>query len=119
MPMALAGNVEDQARSAPATKLVSIPANPAPEGVTTGMLRTPDKVSIRYARWEPPRGRKGTVVIFQGRTEFIEKYFEVVHDLRARGFAVATLDWRGQGLSDRALRNPRKGYVRNFSQYQI
>jgi lysophospholipase len=57
--------------------------------------------------------------LFQGRSEFIEKYFETVRDLRARGFAVATLDWRGQGLSDRALRNPRKGYVRNFSQYQI
>ena len=46
--------------------------------------------------------RKGTVCIFPGRTEFIEKYFEVVRDLRARGFAVAVLDWRGQGLSDRA-----------------
>jgi lysophospholipase len=57
--------------------------------------------------------------LFQGRSEFIEKYFETVRDLRARGFAVATLDWRGQGLSDRALRNPRKGYVRNFAQYQI
>ena len=42
-----------------------------------------------------------------------------MRDLRARGFAVATLDWRGQGMSDRALRNPRKGYVRNFAEYQI
>ncbi len=55
--------------------------------------------------------------IFQGRAEFIEKYFEVVRDLRARGFAVATFDWRGQGLSQRALRDPRKGHVANFSEY--
>ena len=41
------------------------------------------------------------------------------HLATGEGFAVATLDWRGQGMSDRALRNPRKGYVRNFSQYQI
>src|SRR5258706_527915 len=59
-------------------KLISIPANPAPEGVATAMLKTPDGVSIRYARWEPPSGRKGTVCIFQGRTEFIEKYFDAV-----------------------------------------
>jgi lysophospholipase len=76
-------------------------------------------VSLRFARWAPPPGRKGTVCLFQGRAEFIEKYFETVRDLRARGFAVATLDWRGQGMSERALGNPRKGYVRNFNQYQI
>jgi lysophospholipase len=99
--------------------LVSIPANPVPDNVVTGTLKTPDGVSLRFARWEPPPGRKGTVCLFQGRSEFIEKYFETVRDLRARGFAVATFDWRGQGLSDRALRNPRKGYVRSFSQYQI
>ena len=37
--------------------------------------------------------------------------------LRARGFAVATLDWRGQGLSERALSDRRKGYVRDFAEY--
>jgi lysophospholipase len=42
-----------------------------------------------------------------------------VRDLRARGFAVATLDWRGQGMSERALGNPRKGHVRSFDQYQL
>ncbi len=102
-----------------AMKLISIPANPVPEGVATGALKTPDGVSIRYARWEPPSGRKGTVCIFQGRTEFIEKYFELVRDLRARGFAVATLDWRGQGLSERRLRDSRKGHVRSFREYDI
>jgi lysophospholipase len=99
--------------------LVSIPANPVPDGVVSGTLKTRDGVSLRFARWTPPPGRKGTVCLFQGRAEFIEKYFETVRDLRNRGFAVATLDWRGQGKSDRMLRNPRKGYVRNFKQYQI
>jgi lysophospholipase len=99
--------------------LISIPANPVPDGAIAGVLKTRDGVSLRYARWPPPPGRKGTVCLFQGRAEFIEKYFETVRDLRARGFAVATLDWRGQGLSDRALRNPHKGHVRSFSQYQI
>jgi lysophospholipase len=99
--------------------LVSIPANPVPEGAVCGALKTRDGVMLRYARWAPPPGRKGTVCLFQGRAEYIETYFETVRDLRERGFAVATLDWRGQGLSERALRNSRKGYVRSFSQYQI
>src|SRR5215469_13020190 len=99
-------------------KLVSIPANPVPDDVVTGAIKTPDGVNLRFARWAPPPGRKGTVVVLQGRAEFIEKYFETVRDLRARGFAVATFDWRGQGLSDRALDDRAKGYVRNFGEYQ-
>ena len=99
-------------------KLVSIPPNPAPENVVAGSIKTPDGVNLRFARWAPPPGRKGTVVLLQGRAEFIEKYFETVRDLRARGFAVATFDWRGQGLSDRALKDRFKGYVRNFAQYE-
>ncbi len=99
--------------------LVSIPANPAPEHVVTGTLTTRDGVSLRYARWHPPAGRKGTVCLFQGRAEFIEKYFETVRELRARGFAVAMFDWRGQGLSGRALGDPFKGHVGDFSEYEI
>ena len=98
-------------------KLVSIPANPVPEDAIVGALKTPDGKNLRFARWPPPPGRKGTVCVFQGRAEYIEKYFETVRDLHARGFAVATLDWRGQGLSDRALSDPRKGHVGDFSEY--
>jgi lysophospholipase len=99
--------------------LVSIPANPVPEGAVAGMLKTSDGVALRYARWAPPPGRKGTVCLFQGRAEFIEKYFETIRDLRGRGFAVATLDWRGQGGSERATRNPRKGFVGSFDEYNL
>ena len=98
-------------------KLVSIPANPAPDGAVLSMLKTPDGVSLRTVRWPPPPGRKGTVCLFHGRAEFIEKYFETVRDLHARGFAVATLDWRWQGLSDRALSDRSKGYIADFAQY--
>jgi lysophospholipase len=98
-------------------KLVSIAANPAPDHVVSGVIKTPDGVSLRFARWAPPPGRKGTVVVLQGRAEYIEKYYETVRDLRARGFAVATFDWRGQGLSDRKLTDRNKGHVRNFSEY--
>ena len=100
-------------------KLVSIPANPVPEGAMSGMLKTADGVHLRFARFAPPAGRRGTVCLFTGRTEWIEKYFETVRDLRSRGFAVAILDWRGQGLSERALGDRYKGYVRNFSEFDI
>ena len=99
--------------------LVSIPANPVPDDVVTGMLKTRDGVGIRFARWLPPPGRKGTVCLFQGRAEFIEKYFETVRELRARGFAVATIDWRGQGGSERRVGDPHKGHVGDFSEYEL
>lgn len=98
--------------------LVDIPENPAPEGAVVGRLETADGVGLRYAHWEPPPGRRGTVCVFPGRAEFIEKYFEVAEDLRALGFAVAILDWRGQGLSDRPLRDRNKGHVEKFADYQ-
>jgi len=98
--------------------LVGIPRNPVPAGAAGGSFIAHDGMEIRYARWAPPRrGRKGTVCVFPGRAEFIEKYFETVSDLRQRGFAVAIMDWRGQGGSGRALRNPAKGHVDNFAQY--
>ena len=99
--------------------LVSIPANPVPDNVVSGTIRTPDGAELRYARWAPPAGRRGTVCVFTGRGEQIEKYFETVRDLRDRGFAVAMIDWRGQGHSSRRLRNPRKGYVRDFSDFEV
>jgi len=99
--------------------LVALAKNPVPSGATTGFFKAHDgKIKLRFARWEATRGpRRGTVCLFHGRGEFIEKYFEVVADLRRRGFAVATMDWRGQGGSDRLLSNPRKGYVRSFADF--
>ena len=99
--------------------LVSIPSNPVPEDVVSGTIKTPDGAELRFARWAPPAGRKGTVCVFTGRSEQIEKYFETVRDLRDRGFAVAMIDWRGQGHSSRRLRDPRKGYVRDFSDFEV
>ena len=46
--------------------LVSIPANPVPEDVVTGTIKTPDGAELRFARWAPPPNRKGTVCVFTG-----------------------------------------------------
>lgn len=99
-------------------ELVSLAKNPVPSGGTVGSFRGYDGAELRYARWDATRlPRRGTVCLFGGRAEFIEKYFEVIADLRRRGFAVATMDWRGQGGSQRMLSNPRKGHVRGFREY--
>jgi lysophospholipase len=98
--------------------LVEIPSNPIPKGAVCDTVSTDDGVALRYARWPPNRSPvRGTVVILHGRTEFIEKYFETVNDLRRRGFAVVTFDSRGQGGSTRLLRNSRKGHVRDFADH--
>ena len=60
----------------------------------------------------------GTVLICTGRSEFIEKYCPVVAELQQRGFAVVVFDWRGQGLSQRPLRDAQKGHVAHFSDYE-
>ncbi|MBS7555620.1 alpha/beta hydrolase [Ancylobacter dichloromethanicus] len=100
--------------------LYSTKDNPVPEGAVSGAVTATDGVWVRFARWRPERGGcNGTVCVFPGRTEKIEKYFETVRDLLERGFAVAVLDWRGQGGSQRLLSNPMKGHIRDFADYQL
>lgn len=99
-------------------KLAIVPSNPVPEGVRIGYVTTPDRVKLRYAIWPKSAGpHRGTVCLVQGRTEYIEKYFETVADFQARGFAVATFDWRGQGGSHRLIRSSSVGYVDRFEDY--
>lgn len=95
-----------------------------PDGFETALVAAADGLRIRMAFL--PAGEaskdapsKGTVFVLQGRAEFIEKYGEVFGELHARGFAISTLDWRGQGGSDRQLRNPRKGHVEDFDDYLL
>ncbi|MDE2164157.1 MAG: alpha/beta hydrolase [Alphaproteobacteria bacterium] len=64
-----------------------------------------------------PRSTRGVCVLLHGQTEFIEKYFEVIGELQARGFTVATFDWRGQGGSARLLGDPLTAHIADFAQY--
>ena len=93
------------------------PDNPCPPGLTGLQLTAADGTKLRAAFWTPPGEARGTVMLLQGRAEAIEKYYEVVGELLRRGFAVATMDWRGQGGSSRALADPRKGHVAHFAAY--
>ncbi len=98
--------------------LADLPENPVPRGTVSGEIITDDKVRIRYARWAATsRRRRGTILLLHGRSEFVEKYFETANDLRRRGFAAVTFDWRGQGGSQRFLRDRNKGHVDSFMEY--
>lgn len=104
-------------------QLVSTEGNIAPPNSISGFFDGLDHARIRFARWDAEEdvlrltGGKGTVCIFTGRSEYIEKYFETVKDLLGRGFDVAIMDWRGQGRSARPLGNPHKGHITTFDQY--
>ena len=97
--------------------LVETTDNPAPRGFVAEMIAASDGMPLRVARWQPAGASAGTVLIANGRSEFIEKYFEVIGELLQRGLHVVTFDWRGQGFSGRELANPRKGHIDDFSLY--
>ncbi|WP_434287991.1 alpha/beta fold hydrolase [Celeribacter sp. SCSIO 80788] len=80
-------------------------------------LTASDGVRIRVGLW-PHEGAKGTVFILPGRTECIEKYGRGAADLAARGFASLAIDWRGQGIAERLLKDRRIGHVEDFADYQ-
>ncbi len=95
---------------------LSMLQNMVPRHGTATTVSTADGAELRVAYWLATKSPcLGTICLLQGRAEFIEKHFEVIRDLRRRGFAVVTFDWRGQGRSSRDVGNPRKGHIYDFS----
>lgn len=89
-----------------------------PAGGSASWLTTSDGVRIRIGYW-PQEGARGTVLLFPGRTEYVEKYGRAARDLAQRGYGTLVIDWRGQGLSDRLLADAMPGHVHHFSDYQM
>lgn len=91
-----------------------------PEGGAAWWVTAEDGVRLRFVSWlaGSSNGAKGTVLIFPGRTEYLEKYGITASDLAEHGYASVAIDWRGQGLADRALPNPKVGHIDDFKEYQ-
>ncbi|WP_022703055.1 alpha/beta hydrolase [Pseudorhodobacter ferrugineus] len=87
-----------------------------PDGGRAYWVTTSDGVQVRMGLW--PKGEKGTVLLFPGRTEYIEKYGRAAAEFGARGYACVAIDWRGQGLSDRPALDRMVGHIEDFSNYQ-
>lgn len=100
-----------------APELLSAGSAGPPPGGLAEQLRTADGVRLRVGIW--PSGGRGLAIVSPGRAEFIEKHYETVSRLQALGFAAMVIDWRGQGLSERLLADRRRGYVRDFSDFQL
>ena len=88
-----------------------------PNNGTASILETSEGIKIRAIQWLPNATPKGTVLLLQGYSEFIEKYDEVIQHLLDRQLAVLTFDWRGQGLSSRLIKDPQKGHSTSFADF--
>ncbi len=101
--------------------LMGVPGAAPPPGGQGDWFRGAGGLRLRAAFWTPSAltaaRPRGTVVLSPGRTEPIEKYFELIGNLLARGFCVLAHDWRGQGLSARLLPDRLKGHARAVEEF--
>ena len=88
-----------------------------PAGGVAHWLTTVDGLRIRVGHWTGSDA-KGTILLFPGRTEYIEKYGPAATDFLTRGYATVVIDWRGQGMSDRTSDTYAMGDVVRFTDYQ-
>lgn len=90
----------------------------APDFGEAHWIHADDGARLRIGFWKSASSVKGTILVFPGRTEYVEKYGRTVTDLVDLGYSVVVIDWRGQGLSDRITDDPMVGHVIRFSDYQ-
>ncbi len=88
-----------------------------PDGGAAHWVKAEDGLQIRIAHWTNA-DVKATILMFPGRTEYIEKYGRTAGEFLQRGYATVAVDWRGQGLADRTHDNPKIGDVVAFTDYQ-
>src|SRR5690554_1421198 len=79
-------------------------------------LTRPDGVVLRWYLHRPVHPQ-GLVLICPGRIEAALKYQELVWQLAQSNYAVAVLDHRGQGFSDRLSNNPHHGHIDQFQDF--
>lgn len=92
--------------------------NQAPEGAVCHDVLTVDNVNLRAVVTRQSRAR-GTIFILNGRADFLERYFETMRDMSKRKLAVVAFDWRGQGGSQRLLKDTLRSYITNFAHYDL
>jgi len=86
--------------------------------LSIGYLSVAPGISLRYGQAQSPvEPTLGTILLIQGRGEFIEIYYETAQNFLTLGYHVVTFDWRGQGLSSRLLKNRQKGYIDSYDTY--
>lgn len=72
-----------------------------PPGWQELRIRMDDGWMVRTGGAGPAAPPRGTILLVNGRGDFIEKTWESMRDFAERGFATVSFDWRGQGKSGR------------------
>ena len=99
--------------------LFGVESAPVPQGGAAEWFVGAGGARLRAALFPASGEARGSVVLSPGRTEPIEKYFEIVEMLSARGFTVLVHDWRGHGLSVRLLPDRRLGHAAGHADFMI
>lgn len=99
--------------------LFGVDSAPVPQGGAAEWFVGAGGARLRAALFPASGEARGSVVLSPGRTEPIEKYFEIVEMLSARGFTVLVHDWRGHGLSVRLLPDRRLGHAAGHADFMI
>ncbi len=89
-----------------------------PEGSRAYWCTSKDGVKLRLGLFPAPKAR-GTILMFPGRTEYVEKYGRPADELAQHGYSMLCIDWRGQGMAQRLLDDPVVGHVGQFTDYQF
>jgi len=90
----------------------------APLGINSNYFEMDDGIKIRVCYWlNKEENNSGTILLQQGHNEFIEKYFETINEFLKKGFSVIAFDWRGQGMSDRMIKETERSYIKNFERH--
>ncbi len=89
----------------------------APDGIKSYFVNMDDGIKIRVCHWQKKNDCNGTILLQQGHNEFIEKYYETIQEFLDRGFSVVCFDWRGQGMSERMIKDKNKSFIRDFSRH--
>lgn len=97
--------------------LIALDEDSAPVGTETFFFTGKSGKRLRAAFCPAIGSARGSMLFSPGRSEYLEKFLELARDVTAHGFNFAVIDHRGQGLSDRLLKDPLKGHVKKFSDY--
>jgi lysophospholipase len=72
---------------------------------------------FRRTRYTPSLAERGAIVIAPDRGELELEYAELIHDLTSEGYSVYILDHRGNGYSERLLKDRSVLHVDHFLDY--
>ena len=88
----------------------SIPANAG-----FSVVRATDGWALRIYEQHATNAVRGSILWLGGRGDIVEKYLETLDAWSQAGWAITSLDWRGQGGSGRTSGNPYVGHIDDYA----